>query len=253
MSEPHLRLSGVHRHFGKDETLVRVLEAADLTVESGELVAIRTEKAHTTPPQFENGVLNALDKAGLDARDVDEFFASGSTRMIEDLASLSDRTFGWDASYEVLREAGLEAVGRPPVAVAAGVARTTRRLSLRAGAPAPPARAAARPGRALALPVPRTPQERSAGGAAEALCEIADTPDTAWPARPLVRGHPGAAHDTSPATPDVTLRRAGRATAQPNKTAAGRGPPGPDKRLGRQVRARPAGHRRAPRRPGCPR
>ncbi len=40
MSEPHLRLSGVHRHFGKDETLVRVLEAADLTVESGELVAI---------------------------------------------------------------------------------------------------------------------------------------------------------------------------------------------------------------------
>ena len=40
MSEPHLRLSGVHRHFGKDETLVRVLEAADLTVASGELVAI---------------------------------------------------------------------------------------------------------------------------------------------------------------------------------------------------------------------
>jgi len=40
MSEPHLRLSGVHRHFGKDETLVRVLEAADLVVESGELVAI---------------------------------------------------------------------------------------------------------------------------------------------------------------------------------------------------------------------
>jgi lipoprotein-releasing system ATP-binding protein len=40
MSEPHLRLSGVHRHFGKDETMVRVLEAADLTVESGELVAI---------------------------------------------------------------------------------------------------------------------------------------------------------------------------------------------------------------------
>ena len=40
MSEPHLKLSGVHRHFGKDETMVRVLEAADLTAESGELVAI---------------------------------------------------------------------------------------------------------------------------------------------------------------------------------------------------------------------
>jgi len=40
MSEPHLRLSGVHRHFGEGETLVRVLEAADLTVARGELVAI---------------------------------------------------------------------------------------------------------------------------------------------------------------------------------------------------------------------
>jgi lipoprotein-releasing system ATP-binding protein len=40
MSEPHLRLTAVHRHFGKDETLVRVLEAADLTVAKGELVAI---------------------------------------------------------------------------------------------------------------------------------------------------------------------------------------------------------------------
>jgi lipoprotein-releasing system ATP-binding protein len=40
MSEPHLRLSQVHRHFGEGETMVRVLEAADLTVNGGELVAI---------------------------------------------------------------------------------------------------------------------------------------------------------------------------------------------------------------------
>jgi lipoprotein-releasing system ATP-binding protein len=40
MSEPHLRLTGVHRHYGKDETFVRVLEAANLEVQSGELVAI---------------------------------------------------------------------------------------------------------------------------------------------------------------------------------------------------------------------
>ncbi|MEQ1901899.1 MAG: ABC transporter ATP-binding protein, partial [Devosia sp.] len=33
-------LTGVHRHYGKDETLVRVLEAASLEVASGELVAI---------------------------------------------------------------------------------------------------------------------------------------------------------------------------------------------------------------------
>jgi lipoprotein-releasing system ATP-binding protein len=40
MSEPHLRLRGVHRHNGPGETMVRVLEAAELEVASGELVAI---------------------------------------------------------------------------------------------------------------------------------------------------------------------------------------------------------------------
>ncbi len=40
MSEPHLVLSGVHRHYGEGATQVKVLEAADLTVNSGELVAI---------------------------------------------------------------------------------------------------------------------------------------------------------------------------------------------------------------------
>ena len=39
MSE-HLRLTGVHRHFGEGDKMVRVLEAADLTVSGGELVAI---------------------------------------------------------------------------------------------------------------------------------------------------------------------------------------------------------------------
>jgi lipoprotein-releasing system ATP-binding protein len=40
MSEPHLKLDRVHRHYGEDESIVRVLEAADLTVNGGELVAI---------------------------------------------------------------------------------------------------------------------------------------------------------------------------------------------------------------------
>ena len=40
MSEPHLRLTGVHRHFGDGDKMVRVLESADLTVKSGEMVAI---------------------------------------------------------------------------------------------------------------------------------------------------------------------------------------------------------------------
>ncbi|HEY0918040.1 ABC transporter ATP-binding protein [Devosia sp.] len=40
MSETHLRLTRVHRHFGEGEARVHVLEAADLTVSGGELVAI---------------------------------------------------------------------------------------------------------------------------------------------------------------------------------------------------------------------
>lgn len=40
MSNSFLRLSGVHRHYGEGATQVRVLDAADLTVESGELVAL---------------------------------------------------------------------------------------------------------------------------------------------------------------------------------------------------------------------
>ena len=40
MSDVHLRLSKVHRHYGEGETMVRVLEAADLEVRGGEIVAI---------------------------------------------------------------------------------------------------------------------------------------------------------------------------------------------------------------------
>jgi lipoprotein-releasing system ATP-binding protein len=40
MSKPHLVLTEVHRHYGQGEKMVRVLEAANLTVNSGELVAL---------------------------------------------------------------------------------------------------------------------------------------------------------------------------------------------------------------------
>ena len=40
MSKPHLVLTGVHRHYGQGDKIVRVLEAANLTVASGELVAL---------------------------------------------------------------------------------------------------------------------------------------------------------------------------------------------------------------------
>jgi lipoprotein-releasing system ATP-binding protein len=40
MNEVHLDLRQVHRHFGEGDKMVRVLEAADLTVRSGELVAL---------------------------------------------------------------------------------------------------------------------------------------------------------------------------------------------------------------------
>jgi lipoprotein-releasing system ATP-binding protein len=40
MAEPHLKLVGVHRHYGEGPSRVPVLEAADLTVDGGEMVAI---------------------------------------------------------------------------------------------------------------------------------------------------------------------------------------------------------------------
>jgi lipoprotein-releasing system ATP-binding protein len=40
MSKPHLVLTDVHRHYGEGAQTVRVLEAANLTVKSGELVAL---------------------------------------------------------------------------------------------------------------------------------------------------------------------------------------------------------------------
>ncbi|KKC33854.1 ABC transporter ATP-binding protein [Devosia psychrophila] len=40
MSKPHLVLTDVHRHYGQGDKIIRVLEAANLTVHSGELVAL---------------------------------------------------------------------------------------------------------------------------------------------------------------------------------------------------------------------
>ena len=40
MSKPHLVLTNVHRHYGDGDKIVRVLEAANLTVNTGELVAL---------------------------------------------------------------------------------------------------------------------------------------------------------------------------------------------------------------------
>ena len=53
--------------------------------------------------------------------DLDEFFSSGSDRMMEDVASLTDRVFGWDSDYAILRDVGLEAVREHPGTYAAGV------------------------------------------------------------------------------------------------------------------------------------
>lgn len=50
-------------------------------LESGRRHVVRTAKVDTTPPHFEEGVLNSLTKADIDARDFD-FFAHGSTVII---------------------------------------------------------------------------------------------------------------------------------------------------------------------------
>jgi N-methylhydantoinase A/acetone carboxylase, beta subunit len=46
--------------------------------------SVRTDKSDTTPPDFEKGVLNVLDKAGVDVGSVD-FFAHGTTVVINAL------------------------------------------------------------------------------------------------------------------------------------------------------------------------
>ena len=48
--------------------------------------------------------------------------------MMEDVASLTDRAFGWDSDYAILRDAGVEAVRQHPRTYATGVARTVWRL-----------------------------------------------------------------------------------------------------------------------------
>jgi Dolichyl-phosphate-mannose-protein mannosyltransferase len=59
---------------------------------------------------------------------VDEFFASRSSRMQEDLVGLADRTWGWDDDYAHLSRVGWEAVRAHPATFAGSVARDAWRL-----------------------------------------------------------------------------------------------------------------------------
>ena len=52
---------------------------------------------------------------------LERFFAEGSPRMHEDLISLSDRIWGWDADYELLGKAAWEGVREHPGTYARGV------------------------------------------------------------------------------------------------------------------------------------
>ncbi len=56
--------------------------------------------------------------------DEDTFFRRGSIRMHEDLVNLSDRVWGWDSGYSVLRRAAWEALRAHPGTYAKGVTRT---------------------------------------------------------------------------------------------------------------------------------
>ena len=59
---------------------------------------------------------------------LEEFFASGSFRMHEDLVALADRTWGWDDDYRQLGRVGREAVLAHPWSYARGVAADLRDL-----------------------------------------------------------------------------------------------------------------------------
>ena len=66
--------------------------------ESGVMDPFRTEKAHTTPPDFEKGVLDSLDKAGLDYAAID-FFAHGTTVVINALTERKGARTGLITTY----------------------------------------------------------------------------------------------------------------------------------------------------------
>ncbi len=66
--------------------------------ESGAMESFRTEKAHTTPPDFEKGVLDTLDKAGLDYAAID-FFAHGTTVVINALTERKGARTGLITTY----------------------------------------------------------------------------------------------------------------------------------------------------------
>ena len=65
----------------------------DIDDASGTVRSIQSEKAHTTPPNFEQGVADSFDKAGVSLRDV-EFFAHGSTVVINALTERKGATTG---------------------------------------------------------------------------------------------------------------------------------------------------------------
>ena len=56
----------------------------DVDPTTGQVTSVETEKAHTTPPNFEKGVSDAFDKANISLKDV-EFFAHGTTVVINAL------------------------------------------------------------------------------------------------------------------------------------------------------------------------
>ncbi|MBB4212347.1 N-methylhydantoinase A [Rhodothalassium salexigens DSM 2132] len=60
---------------------------------TGEARHITEVKAHTTPPNFQQGVMDALDKAGIDARQM-AFFAHGSTVVINTLTERKGAAVG---------------------------------------------------------------------------------------------------------------------------------------------------------------
>jgi hypothetical protein len=70
--------------------------------------------------------------------ELEQFFASGSRRAWADLLGLSDRAWGWDSDYELLRDAAFEAIRAHPAAYVRGTAQTLKaELTWRVLTPAP--------------------------------------------------------------------------------------------------------------------
>lgn len=80
---------------------------------SGELARVVKKELLSQEPYLSYGI------------DIKTYFHSRNTRMMNDLIGLSDRVWGWDSDYDIMRKVAIEAIQKDTGGYLAGVVRAT--------------------------------------------------------------------------------------------------------------------------------